>query len=81
MAGAVVEEVADAAGGRTVEALKEHLTDAARRSWLERELATAWESRPQDPGVDAAAAVARAAEALEACGARAGWGTPPCTRP
>ncbi|WP_406346108.1 hypothetical protein [Streptomyces sp. NBC_00648] len=74
MAGAVVEEVADAAGGRTVEALKEHLTDAARRSWLERELATAWESRPQDPGVDAAAAVARAAEALEACGAPGGVG-------
>ncbi|MFH8793613.1 hypothetical protein [Streptomyces sp. NPDC017941] len=63
---AVVEDVADTTGGRTVEALKSHLADTARRSLLKAELAAAWENRP--PPVDAGAAVALAAEALEACG-------------
>ncbi|WP_051852245.1 hypothetical protein [Streptomyces aureocirculatus] len=63
---AVVQDVADTTGGRTVEALKSHLADTARRSLIEVELAAAWESRP--PPADAGAAVALAAEALEACG-------------
>jgi hypothetical protein len=70
VARAALEEVADAAGGRTVEALKDHLADAARRSRLDAELATAWGSRRPSPA--GAASVALAAEALEACGARPG---------
>ncbi|MER6562410.1 hypothetical protein ABT300_32680 [Streptomyces sp. NPDC001027] len=65
----VVEEIAHAPGGRTVEALKDHLADAARRSRLDAELTTAWGSRA--PAVDAAGArtaIERAAEVLEACG-------------
>ncbi len=67
---AVVEDMADTVDGRTVEALKAHLADGVRRSVLDGELATAWENRPQAPSAaDAAAAVALAAEVLEACGA------------
>ncbi|MFC4506346.1 MULTISPECIES: hypothetical protein [Streptomyces] len=67
IARAVVEDLADSADGRTVEALKDWLADPVRRSRLDGELATAWESRP--PAASAAAAVALAAEVLEACGA------------
>ncbi|GAA2375902.1 hypothetical protein [Streptomyces cuspidosporus] len=65
----VLADIAGAAGERTVEALKDHLADAARRSRLDGELATAWENRRQAPAADAAAAAALAAEVLEACGA------------
>ncbi|MFJ4788466.1 hypothetical protein [Streptomyces sp. NPDC088794] len=66
VARAVLEDVVDASGGRTVEALREHLADAARRARLDAELATAWDGReavsdPLDTGL--------AAEVLEACGA------------
>ncbi len=77
IARALVEEVAHAPGGRTVDALKDHLADAARRARLDAELATAWESRP--PAADAAAAtiaLARAAELLDACGAPGPAGAP-----
>ncbi|MEI5097853.1 hypothetical protein RB200_03275 [Streptomyces sp. PmtG] len=67
VARAVVQDVADAGGGRTVEALKALLADAALRARLDAELTVAWESRR--PAGDAAGAVALAAEALEACGA------------
>jgi len=68
---AVVEEVADTPGGRTVDALKDHLADAARRFRLDGELATAWERRPSAlaDAASAAAITARAAEALDTCGA------------
>ncbi|WP_200305186.1 hypothetical protein [Streptomyces adelaidensis] len=80
LARTVVEDVADVSGGRTVEALKEYLADAARRSWLDEELATAWETRrpvpapapAPDAGVDMA--VGSATEVLDACGAGAGGG-------
>ncbi|MER5360128.1 hypothetical protein [Streptomyces sp. NPDC002785] len=67
VARAVVEDVADAGGGRTVEALKDCLADPALRARLDAELAVAWESR--QPTADAAEAVALATETLEACGA------------
>ncbi|MFJ5259828.1 hypothetical protein ACIQAC_05035 [Streptomyces sp. NPDC088387] len=62
----VLEDVVDASGGRTVEALREHLADAARRARLDAELAAAWDGReavsdPFDTGL--------AAEVLENCGA------------
>ncbi|MFF3123643.1 hypothetical protein ACFVRD_15015 [Streptomyces sp. NPDC057908] len=69
VARAVVEDVAGAAGGRTVEVLKDHLADAVRRARLDGELATAWESHQPAPAADAVAAVVLAAEVLEACGA------------
>lgn len=69
VARAVVEDAADTAGGRTVDALKGYLTDPVRRSRLDGELATAWESRTPAPAADAAAAAALAAEVLEACAA------------
>ncbi|MEU1180950.1 hypothetical protein ABZ464_25550 [Streptomyces sp. NPDC005820] len=69
VARAVVEEVADAGGGRTVEALKAHLADAGRRARLDGELAVVWESRPTVPATGVAVAVTLAAEALDACGA------------
>lgn len=65
VARAVLEDVVDASGGRTVEALKEHLGDAARRARLDAELAAAWEGREAVPGV---ADTDLAAEVLEACG-------------
>ncbi|MEV4229261.1 hypothetical protein AB0J81_19575, partial [Streptomyces bobili] len=64
----VLEDVADASGGRTVEALKEHLADAARRARLDAELAAAWDGREAVPVPDAAD-TGLAAEVLEACGA------------
>ncbi|WP_457518339.1 hypothetical protein [Streptomyces sp. TE33382] len=69
LARATLEGVVDAAGGRTVEALKDHLADPLRRTALERELAAAWESRRPAPARDAVAAAALATEVLEACGA------------
>lgn len=87
VARAVVEEVADAGGGRTVEALKGHLADAVRRARLDAELAAAWESRTTVPAAgtadaahaadtagaaDTADAVRLAAEALDACGGAGG---------
>ncbi|MCX4763976.1 hypothetical protein OG562_24040 [Streptomyces sp. NBC_01275] len=69
---AVVEDMADTADGRTVEALKGCLADPVRRSRLDAELATAWESRRPAPAADATVVVARAAEVLEACGAPGG---------
>ncbi|MEV5905524.1 hypothetical protein AB0L81_37410, partial [Streptomyces sp. NPDC052127] len=62
VARSVVEEVADADGGRTVEALKDHLADAVRRARLDGELAGGWESRRPAPAADAVAAVALAGE-------------------
>lgn len=73
VARAAVQGVGHAAGGRTVQALKEHLTDAARRRQLDAELATAWQRRRTAPSGGAGAA-ARAADAvLDA------WGTPGST--
>lgn len=69
VARAVVEDVADADGGRTVEALKKHLADPVRRARLDQELTAAWESRRTVPASDVASAVVRAAEVLELCGA------------
>ncbi|NEA97704.1 hypothetical protein [Streptomyces sp. SID13726] len=64
----VVEDVADAGGGRTVDALKDCLADPALRSRLDAELAAAWDTRGPTAEADAAEAVALAAEALESCG-------------
>ncbi|MDQ0776391.1 hypothetical protein QF026_004857 [Streptomyces aurantiacus] len=73
VARAALLEVANAAGGRTVEALKDHLADDVRRSWLDGDLAAAWESRQTAPAGDADVAARAAAQAaasvLEACGA------------
>lgn len=69
VARAAVEDVAHAAGGRTVEALKGHLADADRRSRLDGDLAAAWEHRLTDPSGDAATATRAADDVLEACGA------------
>ncbi|MFJ9678579.1 hypothetical protein ACIRP2_11030 [Streptomyces sp. NPDC101194] len=69
VARAVVEEVADADGGRTVEALREHLADAGRRTRLDAELAVAWESRTTVPATGVAAAITLATEVLDACAA------------
>ncbi|MFF2324823.1 MULTISPECIES: hypothetical protein [unclassified Streptomyces] len=69
VARAVVEDLVGVAGGRTVEVLKDHLADAARRTRIDRELATAWERRQPAPAADAVAGVALAAAVLEACGA------------
>jgi len=65
---AVVEDVADADGGRTVDALRRHLADDTRHAGIERELALAWKSRRPATTSGTAAVVARAAEVLEACG-------------
>ncbi|MER8235860.1 hypothetical protein [Streptomyces sp. NPDC094049] len=75
MAGAVVTEVAESGGGRTVEALREHLADVGRRDRLEAELAAAWQARAGAaregctgaPATEVTVAVALAAEALDAC--------------
>lgn len=77
VARAVVEEVADADGGRTVEALKDHLADAVRRARLDGELAGGWESRRPARAADAVAAVALAGEVLEVCGTPGGAGDSP----
>lgn len=68
LARAVVEDVADADGGRTVDALKRHLADDTQHARIERELALAWESRRPATTSGTAAVVAQAAEVLEACG-------------
>ncbi|MCX4817305.1 hypothetical protein OG601_42670 [Streptomyces sp. NBC_01239] len=68
LARAVVEDVADADGGRTVDALKRYLADAAQHARLERELAVAWDGRASTPVGDTAVAVSLAGEVLEACG-------------
>ncbi|WP_105971684.1 hypothetical protein [Streptomyces geranii] len=67
----VVEEVADTPGGRTVDALKNHLADAARRLRLDGDLATGWAHRPPatSDAASTATLAAHAAEALDACGA------------
>ncbi|MFF9349364.1 hypothetical protein [Streptomyces sp. NPDC014734] len=72
LARAVVEDVADAADGRTVDVLKDHLADATRRARLDGELATVWGSRSPAPVADTAAAVELATEVLEACGTPGG---------
>lgn len=77
VARSVVEEVADADGGRTVEVLKDHLADTVRRARLDAELAGGWESRRPAPAADAVAAVALAGEVLEACGVPGGAGDSP----
>ena len=69
---AVVEDVADADGGRTVDALRRHLADDSRHAGIERELALAWKSRRPATTSGTAAVVARAAEVLEACGGPGG---------
>ncbi|MFJ3670532.1 hypothetical protein ACIPSE_29155 [Streptomyces sp. NPDC090106] len=64
----VVEEIADADGGRTVDALRGHLADTGRRALLDAELAAAWAARRVAPeGVAPGGALAD--EALDACGA------------
>lgn len=68
LARAVVEDVAEADGGRTVDALKRYLADAAQQARLEVELGVAWEGRRLTPAADTAAAVALAGEVLEVCG-------------
>lgn len=68
LARAVVEDVADAGGGRTVEALKDCLADTALRARLDAELAEAWDARRPAAEADAAETVALAGNALEACG-------------
>ncbi|WP_329263779.1 hypothetical protein OG223_48835 [Streptomyces sp. NBC_01478] len=72
LARSVVEDVADADGGRTVDALKRYLTDVTQQARLERELVAGWEGRRSVPVVDTAAAVALAGEVLEACGGAEG---------
>lgn len=67
LARAVVEDVADADGGRTVDALKRYLTDAAQQARLDGELDTLWAARQSAPPSDTATAVALATEVLEAC--------------
>ncbi|TDC72179.1 hypothetical protein E1283_22445, partial [Streptomyces hainanensis] len=73
----VVGDIADAADGRTVGALRDHLADAGRRARLDAALAAAWDARRQDPAADTAAAVALATEALDACGTPGGPGNTP----
>ncbi|MEV6542059.1 hypothetical protein [Streptomyces sp. NPDC051665] len=72
LARAVVEDVADADGGRTVDALKRYLADAAQHARMEVELGVAWEGRPPTPAADTTVAVALASEVLEACGGAEG---------
>ncbi len=73
LARAVVEDVADADGGRTVDALKRYLADPAQQALLDRELSTLWTGRQSAPASDtAAAAVALATEVLEAYGGAEG---------
>ena len=69
----VLEDVVAVTGGRTVQTLKEHLSDAARRSRLDQELRVAWERREllPDTVTDTVPAVQLATDVLEACGAAA----------
>ncbi|WP_329348180.1 hypothetical protein OG226_05805 [Streptomyces sp. NBC_01261] len=68
LARAVVEDVADADGGRTVDALKRYLADVAQQDRLEVELGVAWEGRRLTPAADTSVAVALASDVLETCG-------------
>ena len=70
LARAVVEDVAEADGGRTVDALKRHLADDAQHARIERELALVWESRrtAATSTSGTAAVAAQATAVLEACG-------------
>lgn len=72
LARSVVEDIADADGGRTVDALKRYLADAAQHARLDVELGVAWDGRQLTPNADTAAAVALASEVLEACGGAVG---------
>ncbi|MGN9816457.1 hypothetical protein ACTMUQ_14100 [Streptomyces sp. SD11] len=75
----VVEDIADAGGGRTVEALKGHLDDIALRTRLDAELDSAWDARRRTPAAEAGvAAFHLAAEVLDACAAP-GSGPPAST--
>ncbi|MFD0414745.1 hypothetical protein [Streptomyces sp. NPDC127108] len=78
VARAVVEDVADVTGGRTVAALREHLADAGRCTRLDEVLTAAWEAGRADLDVDAdvSTAIGLAAEVLEVCGANGTNGTP-----
>ncbi|MFD6285273.1 hypothetical protein [Streptomyces sp. NPDC060205] len=70
LARSVVEDIADAGGGRTVEALKEYLDDDVRRTRLDGRLADAWGARTLVPNAEAGVATFRlAAEVLDACAA------------
>ncbi|MFD0306152.1 hypothetical protein [Streptomyces sp. NPDC127119] len=70
LARSVVEDIADAGGGRTVEALKEYLDDVVRRTRLDAQLAEAWDARPRTPVTDAAEDTFHlAATVLDACAA------------
>ncbi|MBK6011039.1 hypothetical protein [Streptomyces sp. MBT53] len=77
LARAVVEDVAEADGGRTVDALKRHLADDAQHARIERELTLVWESRRTAATSGTAGVVARATEVLEACGEPDGPRNPP----
>jgi hypothetical protein len=67
LATAALRDVAEASGGRTVDALKDHLLDPARHARLEAELAAAWADRGLGTG-DEEAAAALAAEVLDGTG-------------
>ncbi|MGC5562225.1 hypothetical protein ACPYPG_05205 [Streptomyces sp. FR-108] len=66
----VVEDIAGAGGGRTVEALKEYLDDTDRRARLDAELRSAWGARRPTPAAESGvSAFHLAAEVLDACAA------------
>ncbi|MFD5403222.1 hypothetical protein [Streptomyces griseorubiginosus] len=65
VAKSVLADVVDATGGRTVEALKEHLADSARRARLDAELTAVWGGREAATGT---ADMGPADEVLDACG-------------
>ncbi|MEV6486004.1 hypothetical protein [Streptomyces sp. NPDC051576] len=77
LARAVVQDAADADGGRTVDALKRHLADPSQQAGLEKELVAEWASRRLAPASATATALTLAAQALEACGKVAGPGKSP----
>jgi len=62
-----LQDVADASGGRTVDALKDYVLDPARHSRLEAELGAAWANRGLGTG-DEDTATALAAEVLDGTG-------------
>ncbi|MFF3965948.1 hypothetical protein ACFYZI_30800 [Streptomyces griseorubiginosus] len=75
VAKSVLADVVDATGGRTVEALKEHLADSARWARLDAELTTAWDGREAATGAADGREAATGAddtgppdEVLDACG-------------
>ncbi|MGW6008539.1 hypothetical protein [Streptomyces sp. NPDC055210] len=70
LARSVVEDIADAGGGRTVEALKEYLDDVVRHTRLDAQLADAWDARRRAPAADAGEDTFHlAAVVLDACAA------------